>query len=136
MRRLSIGMLLMLLLAGTNVLAQEVKLRTFDIVEENRDFIITWQMERESGIRSYELKRRTPYSNNQFVAVHTFTPHGPDKQYQYRDTQVYKSAAEQVDYQLEVVYQNGLREIIFSRSLNYTSTAVRRTWGSIKAMFQ
>jgi hypothetical protein len=35
-----------------------------------------------------------------------------------------------------VVYSNGLREVLASKSLNYTSTPLRRSWGSIKAMFQ
>jgi hypothetical protein len=58
------------------------------------------------------------------------------KPYSFRDDQVYKSAADQLDYRLEVVYENGLREVLVTKSLNYTTTAIRRTWGSIKAMFQ
>ena len=113
-----------------------VKLEYFQIVPEGRDFVVKWQMETEDEVREYELTRRTPYSNQQFVKVEGLVAHGTGVPYEFRDDQVYKSAADQLDYRLEVVYQNGLREVVLTQSVNYTSTAIRRTWGSIKAMFQ
>ncbi|MDX1546474.1 MAG: hypothetical protein R3247_05780, partial [Rhodothermales bacterium] len=58
------------------------------------------------------------------------------KEYRFVDDQVYKSAAEELDYRLDAVFSNGLRQQVASKKLNYTPTAIRRTWGSIKAMFQ
>lgn len=113
-----------------------VKLEYFQVVPEGRDFVIKWQMETEDEVRGYELTRRTPYSNQQFVKVQELSAHGIGIPYQFRDDQVYKSASDQLDYRLEVVYENGLREVVLTQSVNYTSTAIRRTWGSIKAMFQ
>ncbi len=127
---------LLLLLVSADVHAQSVRVVDFKIQEENRDFLISWKTEQEQGIRAFEIKRKTRYTNNEFVMVQSMPPHGATKPYLFRDTQVYKSGSEQVDYRLEVVYANGLREVLQERSLNYTSTAVRRTWGSIKAMFQ
>ena len=71
-----------------------------------------------------------------FVQVHQVDAHGPNRGYGFRDTQVYKTGSDKLDYQLEAVYMNGVREVVRSESMNYTSTAVRRTWGSLKAMFQ
>lgn len=113
-----------------------VRLASFDVSPDGRSFAITWQTDFEEDVREYELLRRTPYSNDQFVRVQSFKAHGSGRPYTFRDDQVYKSAADQVDYRLEAVYSNGLREVIVTKSLNYTTTAVRRTWGSIKAMFQ
>jgi hypothetical protein len=113
-----------------------VRLSFFEVSPEGRDFSLGWQMDVEDGVREYELLRRTPYTNDAFVQVQTFRPQGPGRLYSFRDDQVYKAAADQLDYRLEVVYENGLREVVVTKSLNYTTTAVRRTWGSIKAMFQ
>jgi hypothetical protein len=113
-----------------------VKLEFFDVQPEGRDFSIKWQMEVEEQVREYELTRKTPYSNEQFVKVQAFPAHGVGVPYEFQDDQVYKSGAERLDYRLEAVYDNGIREVIVTQSLNYTSTAIRRTWGSIKAMFQ
>ena len=90
----------------------------------------------EDGVARYDLQRRSRFSNDQFVDVTSIVSHGTGKSYRFIDDQVYKSASEQVDYRLEVVYDNGVREQLGIRSVNYTPTAIRRTWGSIKAMFQ
>ena len=87
----------------------------------------------------YEVQRRSTFSNGQFVTVQETTAQGVNRRYEYKDDQVFKSAAaatrDVVDYRLVAVYQSGARQILASQSVNYTSTALRRTWGSIKAMF-
>ncbi len=123
-------------LIGATFLSGGVRLNSFNIQTEGRDFVVTWKVDIEEDVREYELLRKTTMSNDQFVKVFTARPHGTGKDYLYRDTQVYKSGSEQLDYQLIAVYSSGLREIITTKSINYTSTAVRRTWGSLKALFQ
>lgn len=123
-------------LAGATFLSGGVRLSSFDIQSEGGDFVVTWKMDVEEDVREYELLRKTTMSNDQFVKVFTTRPHGTGKNYLFRDTQVYKSGSEQLDYRLDAVYSSGVREIITTKSINYTSTAVRRTWGSLKALFQ
>ncbi|MDA0684629.1 MAG: hypothetical protein O3A57_09425 [Bacteroidetes bacterium] len=127
---------LLILLTGASMLSGRVRLASFEIREEGRDFVVTWQAEVEEDVRQYELMRRTPNSNEQFVRIFEAPAQGANRQYGFRDSQVFKSGSDKLDYQLEAVYSNGVREVIRTESLNYTSTAVRRTWGSLKAMFQ
>ncbi|NNE69050.1 MAG: hypothetical protein HKN29_01670 [Rhodothermales bacterium] len=134
MRRIPVLLAALVLTAAS--FGYGVKLEYFQVVPEGRDFVVKWQMETEDEVRGYELTRRTPYSNQQFVKVQELASHGVGIPYQFRDDQVYKSASDQLDYRLEVIYENGLREVVLTESVNYTSTAIRRTWGSIKAMFQ
>ena len=117
-------------------LSSSVQLNFFKVESEGSDFVVTWQADLEDGVREYELLRKTTLSHDQFVQAYAVSPHGTGKAYTYRDTQVYKSGAEQLDYRLDVVYTNGVRETLSTKSINYTSTAVRRTWGSLKALFQ
>lgn len=113
------------------------RITLFEVQREANDLIITWQAEEEDGVREYELNRLTPYSNNTWTRIKSMPAHGAGKLYRHRDDQVYKNASEMVDYRLDVVYQDGTRTVgVRTASINYTSTAVRRTWGSIKAMFQ
>lgn len=114
-----------------------VQLNFFKVEKQENNLIISWETLQEESVREYTLYRRTSYTNNQFVAIQkVFTAHGTGKLYRYVDDQVYKSALDKVDYQIEVVYANGLRQVLSTQSINYTSTALRRTWGSLKAMFQ
>lgn len=126
----------LLLLTGASLFSGLVRISEFEIRNEGSDFVVSWKTEVEEDVRSFEIQRRTPTSNEQFVRVYDAPGHGPDRAYAFRDTQVYKSGSEKLDYRLEVVYTNGVREVLRVQSMNYTSTAVRRTWGSLKAMFQ
>jgi hypothetical protein len=116
----------------------EVRLNYFKVEEQGPNFILTWESEVEESVRSFEVQRRTTFSNGQYVVVQDYRPHGIRLQYLYKDDQVFKSASDTqdvVEYRLVVVFQSGARQILASKSVNYTSTALRRTWGSIKAMF-
>ena len=112
-----------------------VELSYFNVNREGNNFVVTWEAETEEDVRSYELYRKTSYAAT-FSSIQTLTAHGPGKEYKFEDNQVYKAASEQVDYRLEVVFRNGLRQQVAEKQVNYTPTAIRRTWGSIKAMFQ
>jgi hypothetical protein len=131
-----LSIVFVLVLAGATALSGRVQLSGFDVRSEGADFVVTWATTVEEDVREFEILRRTPSSNDQFVKVHGIPGHGPQKAYAFRDTQVFKSGSDKLDYRLEVVYTNGIREVLRSQSLNYTSTATRRTWGSLKAMFQ
>ena len=128
--------LLLMLSAFSAVPSGTVQISYFRIAEEGNNIVISWQAREESEVKEYELYRMTRLTNNQFVKIKAIPPHGIDKAYIYRDDQVFKSSSELVDYRLEVVYQDGVREQLARDQVNYTSTAIRRTWGSIKAMFQ
>lgn len=129
----------LLLLTGATFFAAGVKLSFIKIEKQNSDIVLTWQVSVEEGVLRYEVLRRTQFSNGLFLKVAEVAPHGVGKLYQFRDDQVYKTTSEQVEYRIEAVYTDGAGEIRESfplQSIDYTPTAVRRTWGSIKAMFQ
>ncbi|NBC19177.1 MAG: hypothetical protein GVY18_17880 [Bacteroidetes bacterium] len=132
MKRLSLLLFVLLLLGAT---AASVQLDFFRVEVQDNDFVITWQTRVEEDVRAYELHRKTSYSQ-QFAPITEVTARGANVTYRYVDDEVYKAASEQVDYKLIAVYTNGTQEQVTQRQVNYTPTAVRRTWGSIKAMFQ
>lgn len=131
-----IPIIALLLLAGWTFSSNDAALRFFKVDRENNDMVVTWEATAEEGMDRYELQRKTRFTNNQYIVVSDVEPHGADKQYRLIDDQVYKSSSERVDYRLEAVFENGVRKELAAQSISYTPTAVRRTWGSIKAMFQ
>lgn len=141
MKRAALFVCLLTLLAGAGALLQSARLTpgSFKVENDNNDLVISWQTDVEDGVVGFELHRKTPFSNG-FQPVrpgqNLIPAHGTGKPYLYRDTQVYKATSEQVEYQLEAVLASGARQSLQSKTVNYTPTAVRRTWGSIKAMFQ
>lgn len=134
-RLLSQTMVILLAAASMAAFSYTVRLNYFDVQRQNNDFLLTWQAEVEEDVQVYEVYRKTAFATD-YTLVKKVPPHGVRKQYQLLDNQVYKVLTEQLDYRLDAVFTNGLRQQVAERKINYTPTAVRRTWGSIKAMFQ
>ncbi len=127
--------LLIVLSITVGAASSNVQLKHFEVEQDGRVFAVKWEATVETGARTYELFRKTGYAA-EFVLVGAQAAHGVNKEYVVRDDQVYKTAMDQIDYRLEVMYSNGLRQRLAEKKVNYTPTAIRRSWGSIKAMFQ
>ncbi len=137
MRSLRTHMFAVLMLGSGLVWAGfgQVVLSRFEARTQGNDIVVEWETRVEQEVKTYVLERKTQY-DVAFREIKRFTPHGPQKKYRYRDTHVYKNTAEQVYYRLRILYKDGTIQLIDPIATDYTSTAVRRTWGSIKAMFQ
>ena len=131
-----VALVFLLVGAGAGYL-NTVQLSFFKVEKSDNDLVISWQARTEEGVREYILERRTPFSNGDFVEIkQRFRPHGTGEAYRYQDSDLYKAADNQVDYRLYVVYTDNQRQRLAEQKVNYTATSIRRTWGSIKAMFQ
>ena len=131
--RIPILFLLALFLAASSFLA--VRLRYFNTEYDAGVITLTWEAESEPDVKTYELYRRSGAAD-EFSRIAEVAVHGVNTPYVVRDDRVYKSSGAIVDYRLGVVLHNGLRQQIAERKVNYTPTAIPRSWGSIKAMFQ
>lgn len=130
---------LALLLVGSGAIPMEneVEVESFTVEQTEQGVVITWVSKKEEGLVEYVLERSAPMSNGEFVEVEQFPSKGAGSTYRYTDTQLYKSVGEMVDYRLSAKLQDGGDPVwLKEEQVNYASTAVRRTWGSIKAMFQ
>ena len=115
---------------------KSVQLRYFNTENDAGVILVTWEAEQETDVKTYELFRK-PAHGDELVRVAQVSAHGVDEQYSVRDDKIYKSSTfAYVDYRLEAVLNNGERLKVIERQVNYTSTAIRRSWGSIKAMFR
>lgn len=127
----------MLLFAGWSLVTVDVELDSYEAKLVDNQPVITWEARRETDLKHYEITRKTRFDAD-FKAVAEFEPRGPRHLYVYRDLDVYKAAGELVQYELIAVSTSDVRTSMGPGpvSVEYTPTAVRRTWGSIKAMFQ
>lgn len=130
----------LMLIAANTVLVSEFKADIPD--PEKNEIEIVWTVQNEENLAYYRLKRKMS-QDNEFMNIAQIQPLDPAQQqqelrYEYYDRNVFRSSAasEPVTYELEAVFADGEQRFIGQAEVNYTSTAVRRTWGSIKAMFQ
>ncbi len=124
-----------LLFCGTVAAQQTVQLEYKRVEQVQNRVMLIWQTVAEPGVAAYEIRRRTPTSMG-LVLLQTVAAHGVGKPYTYTDTELYKETSDMADYDVTAVYQNGTRSALFTAQVNYTTTGLRRTWGSLKAMFQ
>lgn len=141
MKRFFLLSLSVLLLTGASLMpSARVQLGYFKVEQEQQAApVITWQAQVEEQVKEYVLERRTPFSNGEFREVQKrFAAHGIGKPYRFQDDQLYKALSDEVAYKLYAVSMANPQErtLLAEQSINYTTTTVRRTWGSIKAMFQ
>ena len=98
--------------------------------------IIRWMSEDESHVASFEIERRAGV-NSQFFLLAAVTPNGSNSSYEYVDESAFRVGAESVyAYRLRVVYEDGSSEYSDEVTVVHAVSSVRRTWGSIKAMFR
>ena len=130
---LLVGMVV--LLAGASMWSATVQLRYFRVQEEGDTFAITWKADQQEGVEAFVLLHKTPYSGGAYKQIRTVDDPVVGQEYRHVDTELYKAASEQVSYRLEAHFSGGGKEV-WDQTVDYQPTAVRRTWGSIKAMFQ
>jgi len=123
------------------------KLETFsaEISPDNRTAIrLTWEVTADQDVASFIILRQSAdQSTRKLVHEADVRPGSePRKKYTFDDNTLYKTGSEngqQVTYFIQIKMK-GSGQIIEPMNnqakLTYTSTTVRRTWGSIKAMFQ
>lgn len=110
-------------------------------VNAKNQIVLKWVTTLEEGVDHYELKRKM-INDSDFKSLATVntsnTLTNSNKVYNYIDKSVFKTTAgtEPVVYALYAVFTDGQIKYIGQTEVNYTTTAIRRTWGSIKAMFQ
>ena len=111
------------------------QVNNFSATSSGNNVIITWTSGDETGIAHYSILRKTPQTSN--VEITQIQPKGNNSSYYYEDQSLYKILDMVFTYQIEITYNNG-RKPDFSTtwSVSPNISGIKRTWGSIKAMFR
>ncbi len=95
--------------------------------------ILEWKSLSETDLINYQIERKRE-SQTAFESVKTISPTGSGSVYSFEDIGLYKTNGETISYRLNIKTSSG--SYTMDVSADYKSTSVRRTWGSIKAMFK
>jgi len=121
-------------------------LSTFSVVVSNADVVLNWNVNDLSHVHKFEVYRKWEHNRsgkNEFVKlddseveITSAMRRNPPPYFEYTDTQLFKGEnGSDVEYVLYIYMTDGTRHEVH-RHVQYTTSAVRRTWGSIKSMFQ
>lgn len=101
---------------------------------EGDDIRLEWKTREEVNLQHFKVERKTPQSS--FVEIATIQPKGNNSYYNYVDQSVYKPTDMIFIYRLKIVDTNGQAAYSNEVSVSHSVSGVKRTWGSIKAMFR
>lgn len=132
---------ILLLISVIIIGAGSIKITRFDAdipAQSQNTILLTWVVESEQDVKHFRIERKM-LNDISFMPVHNEPANSSGSgTYTWRDSGVFKatSGGEPVVYELYAVFNDNSEQYIDQASVNFTSTAIRRTWGSIKAMFQ
>ncbi len=125
------------LLIGT-VLAVVIK-ETPKARSSNGDIIVTWTTVDETGVQRFDVLRASWAGNgwSDFVVVGTIDQlKGNNSTYEFIDKSVFKTTAGIYGYRIRIINGQTPAPETDIVTVSHTSSAAKRTWGSIKAMFR
>jgi hypothetical protein len=100
---------------------------------QNGNILVSWQSVTESNVKQYVLERKTV--NGGFIEVGTIYPKA-DKNYEFLDQSAFKTTGTLYIYRLKIVDSDGTSSFSWEVSVPHNVSSVKRTWGSIKALFR
>jgi hypothetical protein len=132
-----IYILFILFLCGY-VFADVIKSGSVQASSDGNNVTIRWTTENESNVIGFEILRSTNYTGG-FIAIASVEPKGASI-YEFVDNSAFMRTTTIYYYRIKVKYSNG--ESYFPAlneapvTVYHNVSGVRRTWGSIKAMFR
>ena len=136
-KRFVVYIFFMLFISGIT-LAGVIRSGSLQAFSDGINITIRWVTENENNIISFEILRSTSY-NGGYGSIATIDPKGPSV-YEFVDNSAFKRTTTIYFYRIKVKYSNSesyypaLNEPPIT--VNHNVSGVRKTWGSIKAMFR
>ncbi|MCS7054294.1 MAG: hypothetical protein NZM09_11265 [Ignavibacterium sp.] len=123
-----------LILLLSSVVFAGAFIQFFNAKSEGDDIRLEWRTGEETNLKMFVVERKT--HNNGFAEIGNVTPKGSNSSYVFIDKNVYKSTELIFTYRLKIVENNNQYSYSNEISVSHRVSGVKRTWGSIKAMFR
>jgi hypothetical protein len=134
MRRLSLSLLAVLAFTLSSY-AEIIKSGSFQASSDGVNVTLRWLTEDESNVTRFEIERRSG-ATGEFSPIGIVDLKGPSL-YEFVDRSAFEKIASLYQYRVKIIYSNGAAPTYSTiLTVSHTVSGVRRTWGSIKAMFR
>lgn len=131
----SISILALLLFVAGSALGGAF-LDFFNGRSDGDNIVLEWKTRSESNLLRYEIQRKAGASG-EFVTLATVQPKGSNSLYTYIDRSAYKESESVYIYRLKILdSSSGPASYSNEITVTHSVSSVKRTWGSIKAMFR
>lgn len=134
-RKIIISGLVLFLIAQISVLFAGAFISYFHGRSNGDSIVLDWQTAQETSLKNFAIERKTPVSS--YIEIATVNCKGNNSTYTYTDDCAYKSNEAVYIYRLKLVDNDGKESYSSEVTVTHGSvSSVKRTWGSIKALFR
>jgi hypothetical protein len=131
-----LGLLFLLVLAVLQTQAAVLRGQP-QAFSRNSDIVLRWDSDDESGVIAFEISRRAGMDGPFIVLVPRYQARGSGSHYEFVDETAFRTAMDSFYmYRIIAIYSDNHRSEPYDVGVSHTVSGVRRTWGSIKAMFR
>ncbi len=136
MKLRTLNFILILLAVVAAQIVASATLVMFNAHSEGDNIVLAWQTAEESGTREFIVQRRT--IDGPFFDIDRVKARGSNSFYTYTDEDVFSKENYLYVYRLKIIDYNPNVPPTYSEevSVSHNVSSVRRTWGSIKALFR
>lgn len=101
---------------------------------EGENVRVEWKTSDEKNVKEFLVERKT--YQGEFNVLESVKPLGPNSYYSFLDQNAYKVSDVIFIYRIKIVDNDNSVSYTKEVSVSHNISGVRRTWGSIKAMFR
>jgi len=111
-----------------------IKSETVTAYSNGSTIVIRWVSDDEQGVQGYKIERRANGAGSFVLLTDSYImPRGNGSSYEFVDNSVFRTTDSYYVYCITAVGSNSDPCYV---TVRHTTSGVRRTWGSIKAMFR
>lgn len=126
------SIILLLILIGSVIFAG-AQLVYFNASSHDGNVILEWKTSSETNLKHFVIERKN--ANGNFIQLAIVEPNA-DQTYEYIDRTAFKTSDALYTYRLKIVDNDGSVSYSAPASVAHSVSSVKRTWGSIKALFR
>lgn len=112
-----------------------IKDGTLQARSDGNNVTIQWGTVDESTVKEFVIERQASGQSG-FVAIGSLAPKGNGSYYEFVDQTAFKAAASVYQYRIKIVSFDGTATYSKTLTVSHNVSGVKRTWGSLKAMFR
>ena len=127
--------ILLSLLCISAATAEIIKSGSLQANSDGVNVTLHWMTEDESNVLRFEVERRYG-TESDFLKIGTLDAKGASL-YEFVDYSAFQKTTAVYQYRVKVVFSNGTNPLYSQLiTVSHTVSGIRKTWGSIKAMFR
>ncbi len=106
----------------------------FHVSSDDNNITLNWQTTQEINVKEYSVERRS--SSGPFTEIALVAAKGNNSVYSYVDENAFKTNDALYLYRLKIIENDGTYSYSIEVAVSHNPTTVKRTWGSVKALFR